>query len=592
MTTTPSEREPSEASGSAKSHGRGNRHWALFAVIFAGIVVFLPALRTPFLLDDYLHASMVRQAYPAARGPFDLYNFIDDADRTILLDRGMLPWWSHAELRVRFFRPLSSALVWAEHQLVGERPLWLHAHSFAWWVAAVIAAHCLFRRRLSERATGFATAIFALAPCHTLPLGWLANREALIALALGTFGLLETERWKEGEGIRHAFIALVAFALAALGGEYALCLGGYALALSFAHERGRRRFKLGGFALFAAPAAVYLALRARLGYGATGSGFYVDPLRDPLLFVSEAPRRAMTLFIEAWLALDSDTVTSSTPMPVVVVVALGIVALLVFAWRRASVEMAREKRRCLAAMTFGSIAALVPVMAVLPSPRLLGASMLGVAALVGEIIDGAWFGPSSLARGRRTELSGLVALALAFAHLVHGPGTSWIVGRQFQRSATNFAVHVEALRKRIAHLGDAEVIVVRGAGGSFFMPFALDVAGALPARWRVLSHTGHVLAQRRGPNTLELVVPPDQSVFPSYGNLFRDQTSAIRVGDTFSVPGMKASVLEVGTSGPRKVRFDFDKPIGSPGQLWMTESREGFPEALPPPEGFGKPFDP
>src|SRR5262249_28411875 len=135
----------------------------LVALLFLiGAVIYLPALRSSYLLDDYLHASMISGTFPVARGPFDLYNFVDDGDRTILIDRGLLPWWSHPALKIRFFRPLSSALLYADHKLLGNGPLLLHVHSFLWWASAVLAARALFRRLLAKRAAALATVIFAL----------------------------------------------------------------------------------------------------------------------------------------------------------------------------------------------------------------------------------------------------------------------------------------------------------------------------------------------------------------------------------------------------------------------------------------------
>ena len=180
---------------------------ALWLLLLVGALVNLPALRSPFLLDDYLHASMVDGTFPVPRGPFDLYNFVNDADRTILIERGLLPWWSHPRLVIRFFRPLSSALVRADHHFFGDRPLPLHVHSFGWWAAAVLAARALFQRFFTERVSWIATVIFALAPRHALPLAWLANREALVSLTFGAPGIAAYARFRERRALRDGVIA-------------------------------------------------------------------------------------------------------------------------------------------------------------------------------------------------------------------------------------------------------------------------------------------------------------------------------------------------------------------------------------------------
>src|SRR5580698_9781841 len=120
----------------------------LFAV---GAVVFWPALTTPFFLDDYLHWAMVEGRFPAPRGPFSLYDFVADDDRQALLDRGFLPWWTDPRITLRFFRPLSSALLYYEHKWLDAWPFVMHLHSFAWWALAVLAARALFRRYLPTR---------------------------------------------------------------------------------------------------------------------------------------------------------------------------------------------------------------------------------------------------------------------------------------------------------------------------------------------------------------------------------------------------------------------------------------------------------
>src|SRR4051794_28837520 len=85
----------------------------LLVLLLGGALVHLPAVRCPFILDDYMHASMIEGSIGVRRGPFDLYDFVNDVDRATFLERGLLPWWSHPRLTIRFFRPLSSALRWA-----------------------------------------------------------------------------------------------------------------------------------------------------------------------------------------------------------------------------------------------------------------------------------------------------------------------------------------------------------------------------------------------------------------------------------------------------------------------------------------------
>lgn len=577
----------------AQRQNRRHRWIFLALLILAGVVVYLPALRARYLIDDYLHASMVDGTFPAKRGPLDLYDFVNDADRSVLADRGMLPWWSHPRLKIRFFRPLPSALRWADHRIFGRAPLPPHLHSLLWWVAAALAARALFRRFLPPRPAWMATFIFALAPCHALPLAWLANREALVSLSFGTLALGAYVRFREERALRHAGLAALLFALSMSGGEYAISFGGYVLAYElFVRGDGLVR-RASGLLPFAAPAAAYLVVRAKLGYGTEGSGFYSDPFREPAVFLASAPRRIVTLLAEGWFSLDGETLTHLTPWWVLALVAGAGVALCALPIRRALTHADEPTRRAASWLLLGSILALAPVLAVVPSPRLLGASMLGVSVAVALLLDHAWFPGAPVERRGFAELTGAAALALGFAHFIHGPVTAWLTGWGYQRSSTSFIANAADMRQRFADMARDEVYVLRGMGGSFFMPFALDPRGAPPPRWRILAHTGHVLALRRDARTVDLIAPKDQSLFPlGNSNLFRDRSAAMKVGETYALSGLRATILDVGSAGPRVVRFELDRDLEASPNAWVTETSKGFVEAVPPAVGFGQPFDP
>src|ERR1700679_1853792 len=141
---------PSRSIWGRPPNPRPGRRWPTWLpvalLVLLGAIVFNPAIRAPLFLDDYFQTSMIEGTYPVARSPFELYDFVGDADRAVLMERGLLPWWSHPRITVRFFRPLSSALLYADHRLFGLHPLLFHLHSFAWWVVAALGARALFRR--------------------------------------------------------------------------------------------------------------------------------------------------------------------------------------------------------------------------------------------------------------------------------------------------------------------------------------------------------------------------------------------------------------------------------------------------------------
>jgi hypothetical protein len=564
------------------------------ALLAAGAVLFSPALQTPLFLDDFLQGAMVEGTFPVHRSPFDLYDFVDAASRPVLAERGLLPWWSHPDLTLRFFRPLSSAILWLDHRVFSHAPLPMHAHSMLWWAAAVLCVRALYRPLLPPRAAALATIIFALAPCHALPLAWIANRETLLCLVFGALALSAQARFRDARASRDGLLACAAFALAMLaGGEYALCFGGYVAAM----DLGRREpliARLAGWAPFLGPAIAYLAVRHALGYGTAGSGFYSDPLRDTGAFVAGAPWRAVALLATGWLTLDSEAWRLGAARWMLAGIVVAVAAALVIPVRRMLAASPPKARAAATWLLVGSLLALVPTLAVAPSRRLLGVSTIGVAAAVALLLARAWFpeeGEPRVARGVAASLASLSALGLGFVHLVHGPGTSWLVARQHNLDATDFATRVAWLRGRVGDPVAAEVGVLRGLPGAFFTPFALDPRGRTPRRWCVLAQPGHVLSLRRDARTLDLVAVPGRSLVPrGERNLYRSDRSPLQAGDVIASPGMTVTVLAAGPDGPRSARFVFDFDPGA--LIWVSDRFEATTEVTLPSEGFGEPFEP
>jgi hypothetical protein len=570
------------------THRLSPKLW-LGAILVVGCLVQIPSVRCPYILDDYMHVAMISGRLGISHGPLDVYDFVNDADRKVFIERGLLPWWSHPELKIRFFRPLSSALRWIEEKVTGGQLLVMHLHSLAWWLAAVLAARLLFRRTLPERPALIATAIFALGPWHVLPIAWLANREALVSLTFGLLGLDALERWHDDEKPRFALLAALMFVVSLAGGEYAICFGGYVVGMAIARRDRRLDRRATGLLAFLIPAIAYLAIRAKLGYGAYASAFYSDPLKEPLEYLERAPWRVVTLLCEGWLTLGTSAWGTNAARWNQALLAGGLVVVAVVLLRRVVAAVGARERRAIAWMLLGSLGALVPVLAVVPAPRLLGIAAIGIAAIVALLVDHAWFPPS----GETPRFVWASATLLAFLHLVHGPAASWIAAHNLREVSLRYEKSARALGARLKDYGQAEAVVVRGGAGMFFGPFALTDDGAPPGRWRILAHTGHVLALRIDERTLELKVPNGQGIYPiGPGSLYRRENIPLVAGDVIEVPGMKVRIVEAGTAGPSVVRFTFDTPLEEAPRFFLQEEALGFADVSPPAPGFGIPLDP
>jgi hypothetical protein len=197
------------------------------AMLFA-VAIHLPALFAPLTVDDFGQRAMTHGSYPPGdRGPFSLYDFVDDTNRQELVDRGIFPWWTHPHMVARFLRPLSSLSLYLDYRIGPDTAFRGHAENFLWWVAASACVYLLAARLFDRRVARLACFAFTACPCHAIPLIWVANRDTFISQVLGIAGLLGYVAWRRRGRVRDGAVSLALFALAMAAGEYSFCFAGY-----------------------------------------------------------------------------------------------------------------------------------------------------------------------------------------------------------------------------------------------------------------------------------------------------------------------------------------------------------------------------
>ena len=61
------------------------------------------------------------------------FRFLHPSVNADLMDQGIIPWWSVADVRITFFRPLSTLTHWLDFQLWPESHEMMHVHSLLWY---------------------------------------------------------------------------------------------------------------------------------------------------------------------------------------------------------------------------------------------------------------------------------------------------------------------------------------------------------------------------------------------------------------------------------------------------------------------------
>lgn len=553
-----------------------------------GAVLSLPSLGAGFFGDDYLHLSIL-DGQPTPATPFELFTFAngDPVEMRRWIEEGPYPWWTLPELRLALWRPLSSALMVLDHSLFGRNPVPYHAHSILWHLLTIAAAAGVLRR-LPGAVGGIALLIFVLDETHVFPVMWLANRNALVATAPALFGLWMHLRWRE-QGWRPGLpLSLLGLSVGLLGGETALgafaYLGAYELLGNPGPVASRVRALLPALLLGVAYLIVYRAL----GYGAHGSGTYIDPLGDWQHYLPALATRLPTLLAGLFWVLPPELwilVPSYRPVQIAVgCFAIAVVVLLILAVRRVlSAEEWRHARWLVA----GGLLSLLPVAATFPAARLLLMPSLGASALLAVLALGVWRTLPGLSGWRKLTLGGVTAAMFG----LQGLATSfWILYpyglRALGEGILGAMARIEVDEATISRQRVVTLVVPDPAIG-LYPPIVRAVHGRPPARsWLPLSLApyDHVL-HRTGDAAFELSLPDGRFLSTEMEQLFRGPAFAMPVGAQVSVKGCRATILEVEEAWPKRIRFEFDMPIDDPDLVLLTQQDGTLKRLSPPPVG-------
>jgi hypothetical protein len=568
--------------------GRGSASgW--FGVVFGlGLVCALPVLGARFYTDDYVQLAKLRAGGTTGQRAASLFTFVEGgAETRRLIGDGTLPWWTTPELRVRFFRPLSAGLMVADHALFGLQPLGYHLHSLLWWLAWLGGTALLFRRIFSPQLGLLAFFVFAVDDSHWLPIGWIAGRNATVAMACVVWGVLAYLRYRDDGWRPGLTLALGAWSLSLLAGEVAMSGLTYVVAYELLRDPGGGDGAWGARLRRLWPVGLLLAGYAVLygwsGSGVRGSGAYVDPIHETTAFIAALARRGPAQFgalifgapLDLWLL---------TPLQLVFV-AVGLVAFVVtvpwfLAATRALPAPDRIGGRWLA---LGAALSLIPTSAGLLGERSLAAGSVGAAVMVAVLLRHGW--------ARRREVQGLRRIAfavgvaaLAIPNLV--VAAPWLVTKLLFLNANGSALEHVAATADAAAPAPARAVLLWSDDvmiGSYTPIIArLAHPGAL-ASFRVLAMASvDLLMTRVAPDTLELSCLDGALLTSEWERLFRADNLPLSAGATVSLDGLTVEIVKDDAGRPSRVRFRFDAPLDDPSLRFLEwRGRRLVPAALP-----------
>ncbi len=525
--------------------------------VLLGVVLLSPSLVGGLVLDDDFHRARVLGADVIPISRLDLFDFCNGpAAVRALRDLGLLPWFATPDLKLAFFRPLASVLHYVEYTCWPEWPVLMHAHSLAWYALAVALAARLYARLVRPAwAAGLAAIFYAVAPGHGLPAAWIANRNAVIATALGLAALLAHDRWRRHGQRAAAAIGPACFAFALLAGETAIGVFGYVIAYAFSLDRSSRGARALAVAPYAAVLVVWQVAYRALGYGVHGSAVYLDVAHDTGEFARHFGPHAVALLLGALAFPPADVWAAAPPAGRWALTAAGVAFLVWFC--RAVAPLVRHDRAA-RFWALGAVLAVVPACSAMPSNRMLLLVDLGALGLVAQLLAAR---ASQRALGRLMMVVHLVVAPLLLPVIAMVP----FAVRAYLRAGTR-ELDVRAW-------SPAETVVMVNAP-NLLLPFYGVTAKRLVSAGRPT--LTRVLAS--GSEPVRVSRPDAQTLFVRVEHGFLSELStgivrarALELGETASLHGLVVDVTALDREGLAvEARFRFDRPLDDPSFRWLA----------------------
>jgi len=581
----------------ADEAGQSGKHrywWWLVISVAAGVALTLPSLDGGWVLDDCYHrwVNVGSEKYgDMLPSKWDIFRFADGDEARMgkLMDMGLFSWWTWKGAKGAFWRPVTAATHVLDYTLWPNAPWMMHAHSIAWYAALIACMWLVYRRFMGVgMAAGLATLLFAIDDAHAVPVGMLANRNALVSAFFGMLAIYAHDRWRRDKWRGGAVLGPVFLAVSLLSTEAAMGVVAYLLAYEVTLGEGGWRRRVAALLPYAAVGLIWQLLWRGLGYGVEGVSVYTDPLRHPLRFAELMVSRLPTLFLGQWGPLPSEAHLMMGSGAIYWLALGGAVVAAMLGWVLLPLLRSDRTARFWA---LGMMLALIPACGMAPMNRQLIFAGIGAMGLLGLLVAEVLKGEpgQGVSRPARAAIKGVAVILV----VVHG-GLAPAELRMFSRYMVGMS-HAAASFDRFPGMdswtGYEDLIIVNHPVPDHVghMAGRRDVAGqSVPRRIRTLTSAGSAVeVYRTGEKTL--VVRPEAGYLANLtSSLGRDEHHPMSAGEVVRLSGVTITVGELNSDGrPIEARFDFDLPLEDESMQWVYWEQGEFKAFALPAVGQG-----
>lgn len=562
----------------------------LIAIFLSAVIFTVACVNSGIAMDDY-HMKRVMldpdNQQNFMDSPFDIFNFFngDPEKMQAMIDFGWLPWWfTDTDIKASFWRPLSAFTHWLDYILFDGNPKIMHLHSILWYAALAVSVAICYRRIMGPTvAAGLAGLMWVLDDTHGTPVGFITNRNALIACLFCILALIAHDKWYKQKHSKWLFLALASLAASLLAKEAGIATVAYIFAYVVFLESGTWKNKIARFSPYIIVVIVWRIIWVSLGYGIKNVGIYTDPINEPIRFLIEMPGK-MVLLLSGQLA--------NIPSDFSILFGNNVTAIIIFAEVLILAVLAVILRPLLKTditarfWACGMILSLIPCCAAFASDRMLMFVGIGAMGLTAQLFvfifrSKDFYKPKRLLK----IVSTVVIVLLMFGNIFLAPVGLYV------KSLYPFGPPIlfdSCLPPPIddENVVNQNVIYVNPPSAflASFSPYLMDpVYKNKPDGIRVLcsSMLGPTKVTRIDERSIE--VRPTGSFVPTkFERVFNDPTGAY-VGKVYRHNNFEVRVTLINEdAAPAAAIFTFDKPLEDPSFRWIRWSY-GYYEPYTPP---------
>jgi hypothetical protein len=451
----------------------------------------------------------------------------------------------------------------------------MHCHSLLWFAALLVVVAAVYRRFLAPPVVGgVALLLFAIDDAHSPTVGWVANRNLIMALCLSLPALLLHDRFRRQREERRAWAAAVSLAAGLCASEAGLVTCAYLVAYAAVLDRGPWHERFGSLWRYAAVVLLWRGLYGWLGYGVHGSGLYVDPVASPLSFLAAATERLPVLLL-AQLAAPWADLWEVYPLvaPALRTAVFALACTLIIA-AYALLRRYWAQSETLRFWTLGGFLALLPMCGTFPHDRLLLAPGVAGMAVVAELLCLACL------QRRWGVAAPLVAIHLLLAPLL----------------APLRAFHVDDLDRSISRAEQSlpaddgvrqkTIVLINPPLDPFaaYLPIYRAASGRPQPRSLLWLATGvtELTLTRADSRTLR-VRARDGFLSSTSQLMLRDPRRPPRLGDVITLEAARITVKAALPDGrPLEIEVQFREPLESPELSWFEWRGQEYAPFAPP----------